>query len=128
MLLRTPYDPDNVADRARMVGAVAYTLLSMGAMEEYASWTRYRVLYVPVQKARRVCVRIPVVRGSPSHPWGAVESEWGLRTILLSHRIRVNDADLILGQREVRLKGDIEGIVRRVRDAVLDGVGKLSTF
>jgi len=120
-----PYDPDNISDRAAMVGAVADMLLGMGAMEEDATWTRYRVLYVPVLDTGRVCVRIPVVRGRPSRPWGTVESEWGVWTIQLTYRVRVDDHDRIIHQRDVRLKGDIPGIVRRVRSAVLEGIGQV---
>ncbi|NBR00443.1 MAG: hypothetical protein EBT79_10305 [Actinobacteria bacterium] len=128
MMRPPPYDPDSIGDRAHMVKAVAEELLGMGAMEELATWTRYRVLYVPVREVGRVCVRIPVVRGDPSRPWGTVESEWGVRTIQLSHRFRREDYDLILCHREVHLKGDIPGIVRRVRSATLEGIGFLNSY
>lgn len=120
-----PYDPDNIGDRAAMVRIVSDMLFRLGAMEEDAAWTRFRVLYVPVRETGRVCVSIPVVRGRPSHPWGTVESEWGVRTIQLTQRVRVDDRDRILRQRDVRLKGDIPGIVRRVRSALLTGLGEV---
>ena len=124
-MLTKPYDHDNLVSRAEMAAAVAEMLLGMGAMEEYATWTKYRVLYIPVRETGRVCVRIPVVRGDPPLPWGLVESDWGVRNIQLSYRHRLWDQDRILRIRDVRLQGDITGIVRRVRAATLDGMGQV---
>lgn len=115
-------------NRAQLARSIAETVLGLGGMEEDASWTMYRVLYVPVSDTGRVCVRIPVERieGISPQDWGLTGMSPSEKVIRVSCRIRVMGPvpyDRIIRSRDVRIRGDARGIVSRVRKAVIEGTG-----
>lgn len=126
-LTGTPFDRFDPEARRAVAESVARTILEdLNGMEEDAVWSRNRVLYVPVREAGRVCVDTRVPRGSEWRSGHGYE----YTTIRISHRIRQPDdrGDTITLIRDVRLTGTVESIARRVRRAVLEGVGSLSAI
>lgn len=107
--------------RRRLAQSVVRTVLEdLNGMEEDAVWTKNRVLYVPGQNGR-VCIDTRVERGKE---WDdGIGYEYV--TFAMSYRVhREGDAgDLLLRIREVRLSGTVESITRRVRNAMLEGLG-----
>ena len=107
--------------RRRLAQSVVRTVLEdLNGMEEDAVWTKNRVLYVPEQNGR-VCIDTRVERGKE---WDdGIGYEYV--TFSMSYRVhREGDAgDLLLRIREVRLSGTVESITRRVRNAMLEGLG-----
>lgn len=117
------FNPDD--RRAVAVSVVRTILEDLHGMEEDASWSINRVLYVPVSETSRVCVDTRVPRGSD---WASGYRQ-GYTNIRIFHRVLLRgDCDTICNIRDVRLMGTVESITRRVRKAVLEGMGSLSAI
>jgi hypothetical protein len=115
----------NPEDRTAVAVSVARTILEdLHGMEEYALWSMNRVLYVPVRETGRVCVETRVPRGAD---WASGYRQ-GYTNIQIIHRIIRADCDTIHHVRDVRLRGTVESITRRVRKAVIEGMGSLSAI
>jgi hypothetical protein len=109
--------------RVAFTQALVRTILSdLHGMEEYALWSNDRVLYIPTRNGQgRVCIETRVRRYAD---WGeGIERD--ARDIRLTYRQMLPNGDFILKMRDVRLKGPILNILRRVRKAALEGLGQL---
>ena len=124
MTIGTPFDRLDPHIRRMLAMSVVRTVLEdLNGMEEYATWTTYRVLYVPVGDGR-VCIDTRVPKGAP-WDYGVA---YNMTSFQLSYRIHRGEGngDLFLRTREVMWKGHVEDITLRVRNAMIEGIGVVS--
>lgn len=121
---KPPFDRFDLHSRRELAMSVVRTVLEdLNGIEEDAMWSKYRVLYIP-ERNGRVCIDTRVPKGMPWNDGVAGH----LTSFHLSYRIYRGEenGDLILKVREVRWKGSVGAITRRVRDAALEGLGIVS--